>query len=302
MLATGAVLFEREDCLPHRFEFDDKSRWLLGPAGEKQFEALQTGRKAYEEPKRAFKDGGYYIVSHNAGMADEIKAVMDIGPLGYLSIAAHGHADALAFTLSVAGEEVLIDPGTYAYHTQKKWRNYFRGTSAHNTIRVDGVDQSVIGGNFMWMTNATARCLTHVSEEGRERICGDHDGYGRLSDPVTHKRELLLEKTKKILKVIDTLECGGKHSVEQFWHFPETGQVELGDHDVVFRQGAVKVTLELDGKFQEIQCIKGDEALPLGWVSRRFDVKTPAPTVVCRADIQTAAQFITSVAIEVVAQ
>ena len=60
------------------------------------------------------------------------------GPLGFTSIAAHGHADALAMVLSIGGDELFIDPGTYAYHTEQKWRDYFKGTSAHNTVRIDG--------------------------------------------------------------------------------------------------------------------------------------------------------------------
>ena len=55
-----------------------------------------------------------------------------------------------------SGKEFLIDPGTYAYHTHRAWREYFRGTAAHNTVRVDGVDQSQSGGNFMWLKKAEA--------------------------------------------------------------------------------------------------------------------------------------------------
>ena len=104
----------------------------------------------------------------------------------YLSIAAHGHADALAFTLSLGGEEFLIDPGTYAYHTQKLWRDYFRGTYAHNTVRVDEVDQSEIGGNFMWMRKARATLLRHEAQGSQQSWAASHDGYRRLPDPVTH--------------------------------------------------------------------------------------------------------------------
>ena len=75
--------------------------------------------------------------------------IVDAGPVGYRSIVSHGHADALAFTLSIGGLEFLIDPGTYAYHTQGPWRQYFRGTAAHSTLRVDGKDQSQFGGNFI---------------------------------------------------------------------------------------------------------------------------------------------------------
>jgi hypothetical protein len=301
LLATGAVLFDRPDMKQSAGEFDDKSCWLFGNQGMEAFRSLPKPDKL-TEGITVFKEGGYFVLTSAPNSAEEVKAVMDIGPLGYLSIAAHGHADALAFTLSVAGEEVLIDPGTYAYHTQKKWRDYFRGTSAHNTVRVDGLNQSVIGGNFMWMTNAQAVCLEHHSGAGEDRISGEHDGYTRLSDPVTHKRQLVFEKTKKNLRVIDTLECGGEHSIEQFWHFPESGQVELVDRDLVFQRGAVIVTLKFDKKFKEIQRFKGDDEVPLGWVSRRFDVKTPAPTVVCRSDIRSTTHFNTELVIEIAGQ
>ena len=81
---------------------------------------------------------------------------MDAGPLGFLSIAAHGHADCLSLLLSVSGKELLVDPGTYCYHTEREWRDYFRSTAAHNTVRVDGVDQSQIAGAFLWAEKAEA--------------------------------------------------------------------------------------------------------------------------------------------------
>src|SRR5205085_1921946 len=131
---------------------DDKSRWLLGDAGAKKFQELKPAG-AVNVPRR-FPEGGYYIMGCDFETEREIRIVVDAGPLGYGSIAAHGHADALAFTLSLGGLEFLIDPGTYAYHTKKQWRDYFRGTGAHNTVRVDVQDQSVAGGNFLWLEHA----------------------------------------------------------------------------------------------------------------------------------------------------
>ena len=40
----------------------------------------------------------------------------DAGPHGYLSIAAHAHADALSIEVRHDGVDVLADPGTYCYH------------------------------------------------------------------------------------------------------------------------------------------------------------------------------------------
>ena len=63
---------------------------------------------------------------------------MDVGPLGYLSIAAHGHADALAVTLSAEGRELIVDPGTASYYGNPAWRTVHRGTRVHPTVCVDG--------------------------------------------------------------------------------------------------------------------------------------------------------------------
>ena len=136
---------------------DDKTRWLLGDGADADFAALPTtGARLPVRP--AFPAGGYHILGCDFETGNEIRVVVDAGPLGYQTIAAHGHADALSFTLSVGGLEFLIDPGTYAYHTQRPWRDYFRGTGAHNTVRVDGLDQSRSGGNFMWLKKANAGC------------------------------------------------------------------------------------------------------------------------------------------------
>lgn len=149
LLATGAVLF---DCAEFKFKagaIDDKTRWLLGDAAAGKYRGIDMSSVSLPM-RRDFPQSGYYVLGDRFETQREVRLVADAGPLGYLSIAAHGHADALSFTLSVAGRELLIDPGTYAYHTQKFWRDYFKGTSAHNTVRVDGVDQSVSGGNFLW--------------------------------------------------------------------------------------------------------------------------------------------------------
>jgi hypothetical protein len=54
--------------------------------------------------------------------APEIWCRCDHGPLGFLSVAAHGHADALSLEVRCGGVDVLADPGTYCYHGEREWR------------------------------------------------------------------------------------------------------------------------------------------------------------------------------------
>ncbi len=284
LLASGAAIFGRADFAAKAGPFDGKSRWLLGAAGEAAFDRLRAApsppRDANPAAGRAFEQGGYWILGDALDTPREVRLVADAGPLGYLSIAAHGHADALAFTLGVAGRELLIDPGTYAYHTHPRWRDYFKGTSAHNTVRIDGEDQSVSGGNFMWLRHAQARCLHVAFGPARDEWRATHDGYQRLADPVTHTREIVFDKARGEIRVSDEIACNGEHEVEVFWHFSERCSVRLADGAVVASNDGVSVSLQMPGSGWQAGLVSGREEPPLGWISRSFDEKVPTFTAV----------------------
>lgn len=107
---------------------------------------------------RHFPRGGY-TVARESTAAGEALLVFDHGPLGYLSLAAHGHADALSLWLHVDGRPVLIDAGTFLYHASDGWRDHFRGTAAHNTLSIDGRDSSEVAGPFNWSGKAQCRVV-----------------------------------------------------------------------------------------------------------------------------------------------
>ncbi len=293
LLASCAILFQRGDFKAKARQFDDKNHWLMGAEGRACWDSL--GLEGENKLPRAFPEGGYWILGHDFGTEDELRLVVDAAPLGYLSIAAHGHADALSLSLSCKGNEFLVDPGTFAYHTQKRWRDYFRGTSAHNTVRVDGQDQSVIGGNFMWVHQARAWCESWVPGDGNNSFVGAHDGYKRLSDPVLHRREVSVDRSNRLIRVIDSLVCRGSHQVELFWHFAESCHVSLNDGTVLAKSSGVEITLAFSGLACDIELFQGDEDLPLGWISRRFDEKTPIYSIRRRATISGTTEFITEI-------
>ena len=290
-LATGAVLFGRVDFKEKAAQFDDKSRWLLGDQAQHLYDSLASDDKQLT-PCQQFRNGGYFVMGAKFDTAEEIRIVIDAGPLGYLSIAAHGHADALFFTLSVSGNLILIDPGTYAYHTQKKWRDYFRGTSAHNTVRVDGVDQSKSGGNFMWLRHADTHCEYWENDDQKDCLIASHDGYAELADPVVHRRKIEFLKSEKTIVVEDILECSGHHDVEYNWHFSEACNVSVEQNKVIATVENIYVEMILPANSQP-KLIRGRDEPPLGWVSRRFDEKIPAPTITWSEGITGTTQRLT---------
>lgn len=301
LLATGAVLFHRPDFKAKSAGYEDKSRWLLGDAAAVEFAEIGSPDPAVYEPRREFPQGGYFVLGDHFDTAQEVKIVADAGPLGYLSIAAHGHADALAFTLSVAGQPILIDPGTYAYHTEQKWRDYFRGTSAHNTVRVDGIDQSEPGGNFMWLKKATAEREDWVSDAVHDQLVAVHDGYLRLDDPVLHRRTITYLKEDFTILVHDVLDSDEEHELEFFWHFDDACQVHIDGDKVLVQCGKVKLMMTQadDTHIGLPKLFVGSEAPEAGWISRHFDVKVASPTVVWQEKVHGCVQRTTTIKIEI---
>jgi len=217
----------------------------------------------------AWPDGGYVLF----GTKGKVQGMVDCGPLGYLGIAAHGHADALAVTLNVGAEPCLVDAGTHAYWCAPRWRDYFRGTSAHNTARVDGLDQSVGGGRFLWLRKAATSIDWLPGSASNFSLCARHDGYERLADPVCHVRRVDFDEASATLVVQDHLAGKEVHRTEIFWHFAPWLDVRLAGQGVTVRTATYLLTLE--ASCGTLALARGADHPPLGWYSRAYNVKEP---------------------------
>jgi len=148
LLNTGAILFDRHEWIPDNAGLDCKTYLLLGKNAFYKYKRLKAADKLNNSGCRCFSDSGLVVARDDS--APEILIVSNNGPLGLKPLGGHGHADALSFWLSVKGQPVFIDPGTYLYHSGGKWRNYFRSTRAHNTICVDGLNQGeIVSGLYL---------------------------------------------------------------------------------------------------------------------------------------------------------
>jgi hypothetical protein len=266
LLALGDAVLRRQE--PEHIGV----RWLLHALPGKRPEADPHE----SETGWAFPDGGYLLFGSHFGEANEIKGMVDCGPLGYLGIAAHGHADALAMTLSVGGEECLVDPGTYSYWQEHKWRDYFRGTSAHNTVRIDGLDQSVSGGRFMWLKKARASIERMPQSPHEFDFRGSHDGYERLADPVRHMRSVRFDAASASLVVKDEFSAKKHHQVELFWHFAPHLSVRLDSSGLHVRGKRFALQMHAHGADLKLELVRANENPPLGWYSRCYESKEPS--------------------------
>lgn len=208
-LAAGAVLFGE----PYvGASLTEESIWLLGDKAAQFFEKPQA---AAQPTSRAFASGGIYLMNDFDPCLQQL--IIDAGPQGSGSCG-HGHADALSIRLSIDGRRFLIDPGTFCYVSAAEDRNHFRGTAAHNTLRVDGADQAISEGPFAWSSIPNVAAETWLNGQTFDFFVGSHDGYQRLPGPVLHRRSVFHVKGGLWL-VCDIAEGRGSHLLESFWHF-----------------------------------------------------------------------------------
>jgi len=230
-LALGALVYRDEDLDGARLT--EESIWLFGERAVAELAA--SGAEYPGVRSSAFSDGGLYVIA-DAWPYPQAMTV-DAGPQG-TGRSGHGHADALSLCLTMDGARWLVDSGSGVYiSSDPSDRNHFRGTAAHNTLRVDGVDQAVPEEPFSWTSIPTPRAESWVTGRTFTYFSGSHNGYARLADAATHRRSVLRmngfenESGEKsgdesnghgnngIWIVRDVVLGEAEHQLELNWHF-----------------------------------------------------------------------------------
>jgi uncharacterized heparinase superfamily protein len=241
-----------------------------------------------------FDFGGYTVARAREKDGDRSMLVFDHGPLGYLSIAAHGHADALAIWLHVGAVPVLVDAGTYLYHAGGAWREYFRSTAAHNTLVLNGESSSRTAGAFNWSSKAEAAAVSFDVNADGWRVSASHDGY-RQRFGLDHYRTVERAGGGTIV-VTDWLETRDGASpthpanVDIGFLVNPALAIIVGDRHVQVQDGSRPLlTLAHEGPLQ-FSIEDGKEAPVRGWYSQSFGTKQPAPRIAFRGTLPKGAR------------
>jgi hypothetical protein len=287
-LAVGAQVFGRPDFKWQGGVFCEEAFWLLGEDGWRSHAALSAVPP--QGNGHVFSSAGY-LVYRTGWSKDDCHSVFDCGGLG-APTGGHGHADALSLVFFAAGRDLLIDPGTGVYNAKKEWRDYFRSSAAHNTVVVDGRDQSEPAGTFRWESRASTSMLSHQILGDLHCAEGEHTGYTRLAGPVTHKRRLLFCGTGCWL-IADELLGTGEHTFDFYYHFAPGIELRLmsapgAPIEVLARTrpGDAGVTLCFHTAAQ------AEAELLEGWVSPRYGRREPAS--VLRLSVKTTPPLLVS--------
>jgi hypothetical protein len=255
-LATCGVLFNRPEWITSRDEISKQAAWWLG---ERALDCVPGARR--QPASRSFPQTGTAVLE-----AGDIHIVMDNGPFGWGS-GGHSHCDTLSFTVRSKSDELLIDPGTYTY-VLSPWRDRFRGSGAHNTVRVGGRDQAIPRKAFSWYEKPVCNVLEQRFEPNLDYVVAEC----RYGDAI-HRRRLVFSKAVERILLLDEIEWAQPDvcTAEQFWH-PGVDTFRESSH--CFRLGASSRLILAGGTDPEISA--GGE---FGWRSRCLSSKEMAQVV-----------------------
>jgi hypothetical protein len=261
-LAACGQFLKRPDWIGGEEELYETAAWWLGTGS-------YPNRIDKPSSSARFADSGTVVMSDRAA-----HCIIDAGPFGPFR-GGHSHADTLSIVAGVNGQDLLIDPGTYSYSGDSPWRNRFRGTAAHNTVRIGGLDQAEPGGPFGWQTPPEVEVLEWRSDPVADYLDAECRYRG-----FRHRRRIFFRKPD-LLFIVDDIE-GGRIDAEQFWH--PGGSVEPGPEGC-FRIGAAGM-LMLCGGTPELS--RGEE---FGWRSPAYGEKEAAPLIVSRLKGEESVRF-----------
>jgi uncharacterized heparinase superfamily protein len=226
---------------------------------------------------RSFPSGGYSVI--RGGHKHSIVFTLDHGPIGYLSIAAHGHADTLSIWLSVANHPVIVDAGTYLYHSNRELRDLLRHTAVHNTLSLDGIGSSRASGPFNWASKANARLISSESTPD-VRLVAEHDGYVEQYG-ATHRRTVEFDGALRFTIIDELLGAAADRGVTvSFLLDPACQSTIEPDRSgvLIARNNRQLIRIASAGPLVA-RVVRGDQTTGLGWFSPAFGVRTPTDQI-----------------------
>jgi hypothetical protein len=207
----------------------------------------------------SFPDGGYFV-QRSGWDRDARFLVFDCGPLGD---GGHGHYDALSVEVAAHGRPLLVDPGRFTYaEGEPNLRRWFKSTAAHNTVTIDGSDQTPYSRGKPKGPIASARAGGRTTRAGLDVLRGE---VRSPSYEAVHTRTVLFVAGAYWI-VEDRLEGEVVHRYDLRFHLASADALLDGSRVV-----APGLVLEIVG---------ADEvSLEPGWVSPSYGVRVPAPVV-----------------------
>lgn len=186
----------------------------------------------------------------------------------------HAHADHLSFVLTHRGQELIVDSGKHSYDIDR-WRSYFAGDAAHNTIGIKGLN---IQPEQVRLPMTSLGHLERL-QSGDFAVMGTTVKGGEHA--LAHQRHLVVAPGRSI--IIED-QCSGLSDglLEYRLHVaPGMSAVRVGSTVRLARHGATYAVITFLTEPADLQLVTGQDDTGIqGWTSRKYRARDPSPTVI----------------------
>ncbi|MBE7383559.1 MAG: alginate lyase family protein [Leptolyngbya sp. SIO1E4] len=238
-----------------------------------------------EQSSKQFEDAGYFVFSDGWGV-DAVTAQQrqhvfyDCAQLG---AGKHGHFDLFNFCYFANGKPLMIDPGRYTYDAVPgeegiNWRRAFKSTAYHNTVEIDGKDQTRYipkpkPGKFKLGPAVQVADRSFKLGQQSDWVCAQ--AHSVEYTPV-HQR-FFLYMQRQYLFILDRIHIsdGTPHSCVLRFHLSPEMQGEVS----LQTQGQQISAIAPDLTLLSYHCPGMTAALEPGWASKKYGIKHPIPVV-----------------------
>jgi hypothetical protein len=274
--AVAASLFRRSDFAWAGSGDVSHLIWMRGTAGLDAFDSVRSAPPSVGA-SRLFPSGGYAAM-RSGWDVNAHQMIVDVGPLGCPISSGHGHADLLSVQCVAFGEPILIDAGTGSYAAGEPWRDYFRSTTAHSTLRVDEREHASPAAPFRWHSRPCATLLEWRSDDLFDVAHAEHDAYSDIS--VRCRRRAIFVKPHYWL-LIDDVDGHAPHRVDVTFQFAPM-RVTRRTHpwvcaDTPGGRSFWVAAFASDPLQADVAC--GELAPIRGWTSAGYGQREPAPVL-----------------------
>jgi len=233
LMSLGAVLFNSGD-FRRRGPMDEEAIWWLGSQGIETYDKLPAA--AREPVSKQYNHAQIFIQRSGS-----LYCIVDCGDHGAMGRGSHAHSDALSIDLYAYGRTLLRDPGTFVYSASEVWRNRFRSTAYHNTVRIDReeISELIKGQPFTLGPNRPVTVNRWETSVDQDLLDAQHSGYSRLEHNITHRRILRFNKGLEFWILDDHFTAAAEvpdqaHLIEFFFNFDAGLQVTFEEGDRAF--------------------------------------------------------------------
>ncbi len=266
--------------------WDEETLWLLGPS------ALRDTGANHRPVSTAYDVGGYYTLR---------------GVNSWAMIRCHSYrwrpaeADMLHLDLWFKGENILRDGGSYSYNCPPPLGTYFKSTSAHNTVVVEGESQMVKGPRFMWFEWVKSRLIDYQppGDGCSGHFEGEHYGF-RKRFGIAHRRRIDYAEPDHWM-VTDRLLGSSSVNASVMWHVPDV-PYEWDDSTSTFSYEIDSARIQMsfsveNGKIESTNIYRAvvNNESAAGWESLYYGEKQPRPVIQISLRFEPETKLMTSI-------